>query len=94
MLLAAPELFYLGLVYTPSVIAICFVLAAHVLLRHLIRAGGLRILDRSSSRVRIALSLVLFGIGASVHWDIVAYGAVPVDHPQAKNPGGHKDDHS
>ena len=69
VLLAVPELSYLGLGYAPSLIAICLVVSAHLLLRSL-----------SASTViparRILLSLFLFGLGVSFRWNVLTYGLV------------------
>lgn len=72
VLLAIPELFYLGLVYTPSVFAMAWVLAAHLVLR-----AGTRKSDKLNNYLPVVfVSSLLFGIGAAARWDIVTYGAV------------------
>src|SRR5688572_18899111 len=73
LLACSPEIFYLGLVYTPSLVAMCFVLAAHVLVRRGMK--GLRSPDASiiSSAVVFGLSAVLFGIGVACRWDVGTY---------------------
>ena len=65
-LLAIPELFYLGLVYQPPIIAMCFVMASHLVLR----------CASKPSLSRVLLSILLFAFGVASRWDVVAYGAV------------------
>jgi hypothetical protein len=69
LLLAVPELFYLGMVITPSVVAMCVAVSAHLLARRASRRTG------GWSWSGHAVSAVLFGIGASIRWDTVLYGA-------------------
>ena len=68
LLLAVPELFYLGMVVTPSVIAMTLAVAAHLVLR---RSG-----QWSGNRRHYAFvgSAMLFGFGAGIRWDTVLYG--------------------
>jgi len=73
ILLCVPEVFYLSMVYTPSVVAMSFVLAAHLLIR-----GGVRRLLESSIKYRqfivvFAFSALLFGAGVACRWDIGVY---------------------
>ncbi len=71
-LLALPELFYLGNLYTPALIAMAYILPAHLLL---LRAFG----QDTPPRVRLSLALAataLFGVGAATRWDMVLYGGV------------------
>ncbi|NLX09282.1 MAG: hypothetical protein GXY36_06465 [Chloroflexi bacterium] len=74
VLLAIPEFFYLGLLYSPSVIAMCLILAAHLL----IRATAPRLqMERSRHVVTwSAVSVVLFALGAAIRWDTVLYGGI------------------
>jgi len=72
MLMAAPEFFYLALVMTPSIIAMMFLTAAHLVIR---RATAATLSPRWT---RFALSALLFGIGAAFRWDTVLYGGVIV----------------
>ena len=66
-LLAVPEVFYLGLVLTPGLIAISLVLASHLLARRAARRAALP---------GLAVAAALFGAGAAFRWEIVTYGAV------------------
>ncbi|MBN1283774.1 MAG: hypothetical protein JXB47_00085 [Anaerolineae bacterium] len=70
VLLASPEFFYLGLVYSPASVAMCLVLAAHLILRYRSRDAGL------PGRWPVVLSLLLFGLGVSFRWSVLVYGAV------------------
>jgi hypothetical protein len=63
--LIAPEFLYLGLVYTPALLAMSAAVGAHLLVR---RAG--------INQPRFWISLALFGVGTACRWDMVAYGAV------------------
>jgi hypothetical protein len=63
--LLAPEFLYLGLVYTPTLLALSAGVGAHLLVR---RANALG--------PRFWLSALLFGTGAACRWDVVAYGGI------------------
>lgn len=71
VLLAIPEFFYLGLLYTPSMFAMMFVVAAHLLVRL-----GLKNRSQPSASKMILASSILFAVGAAARWDIVTYGGV------------------
>jgi hypothetical protein len=75
VLLAVPEFFYLGLVYSPTLVAMCLVLSAHLVLRRLFDGD-----PRSMRRLIIyfALSSILFGAGVAFRWNVIVYGAVIV----------------
>lgn len=73
LLIAAPELFFFGLVYAPTMIAMCFVLCSHLLLYRLHNWQGI------TSRQRVwgyVLSIIVFGFGASFRWNVAAYGII------------------
>jgi len=72
ILVAIPELFYLGLVYEPSMLALMLVLAAHLVGRFSMSNGGTR------KGFLLGLAAVLFGLGSACRWDIAAYGIVIV----------------
>jgi hypothetical protein len=91
LLLGSPELFFLGLYYSPSVIAMCFVLLAHVLARKLFRQDAVGNKAPSQQLCLWTVSVVAFSLGAACRWDIIIYGAVIVadlaliDHRLAKS---------
>jgi hypothetical protein len=72
ILFAAPELFYLGLSYKPALLAIDFLICAHLILRTIKPFN----LNSSRNRVLFLISLVLFGVGVSFRWNTIVYGAV------------------
>lgn len=74
VLVSAPEFFYLGLVYHPTIIGMCFVLAAHLLLRKTLRENGGLSVSGSRGWFMVALSAVLMGFGVACRWHLVAYG--------------------
>lgn len=77
VLLACPEFFYLGMIYMPSLIAMLFVLASHLLVRRAMQISQ----DLTANRTRYgfyALSLLLFGLGSTFRWDVALYGFVIV----------------
>jgi hypothetical protein len=78
VLLASPELFYLGLVYLPSVVSLALLLAAHLLLRYGCREFGLPGPARRRGKVAFAASVAAFGVGSACRWDLAVYGAVIV----------------
>jgi hypothetical protein len=69
--LAAPELAFLGLVYTPAMVAMAAAVGAHVMVR--------RALTRRKRGWRDGWlwgAAVLLGAGVACRWDVAAYGAV------------------
>ncbi len=72
IVLAAPELFYLGLSYKPTLIAIDLLICSHLLLRS-IQSGEFA---SSKSRPAFVGSILLFGLGVSFRWNTIVYGAV------------------
>jgi hypothetical protein len=72
MVLAALEFFYLGMLLTPSVIAMAFLVGAHLIIR---RSTVSRCFPRWSG---LGASVLLFGVGAAFRWDTLTYGAVVV----------------
>lgn len=76
VMLASPELLYLGLVYSPTSVAMCFVIIAHLLLRRALRTQGLPGIASPKGGLGVIVSLVLFGLGVACRWSVVVYGAV------------------
>jgi hypothetical protein len=76
VLLACPELFYLGLVYTPTMIAMSFMLAAHLLLRSTVREWERPETIRHGNWLKMTISAVLVGFGGACRWNVLLYGAV------------------
>jgi hypothetical protein len=74
VLLASPEFFFFGLIYMPSVIAMDFVLGAHLLMRLVLAKSASGVTIREF--VLIGFSVLLYGLGATVRWDIAVYGLV------------------
>lgn len=80
ILLAAPELFFFGLVYSPAWVAMCLLLTAHLILRR--AARNVNWLDFADKKqiAYIILSLFLFGFGVSFRWNTILYmGVIVVD---------------
>lgn len=73
VLLAAPELLYLGLVYTPALVALAAAIGAHLMIRRAARRSGGFAIARTPW---FWASVVLFGAGIACRWDILAYGAI------------------
>jgi len=75
VLLAIPELFYLGLVYAPTCVAMCFILFSHLITRRvLISTGALTM----KAYTLCIIALVAFGFGVAFRWNTIAYGLVIV----------------
>jgi hypothetical protein len=72
VLLAVPELFYLALVYEPSMMALMLVLVAHLMARVALTKNGV------GKWFALAIAAAIFGAGAACRWDIAAYGIVIV----------------
>ena len=73
LLICSPEIFYMGLVYTPSLVAMSLVLAAHVMIRSSCLRKFRSELDESRSATIFLLSAVLFGVGVACRWDVGVY---------------------
>jgi len=72
ILFAAPELFYLGLSYKPTLIAIDLLLLSHLLVRS-INSGDV---NSPKNRAIFIGSIILFALGVSFRWNTIVYGAV------------------
>lgn len=72
-LLSAPEFFYLGLVYAPTLVAMCFILASHLILRYSFRQTTLSTLQKI---LLYGFSVLLFGLGGAFRWNTSAYALV------------------
>jgi len=92
VILAIPELFYFGLGFSPTMIAMSFILLAHLLLRHIwYKAATHDTLFNNRKAFLIASSILFFGLGVSFRWPTAAYGAVIVTDLllHGKVPGTH-----
>jgi hypothetical protein len=73
LLLAAPELVYLGLVYTPALVGLASAVGAHLIVRRAARnTTGWSIAGTPGFWASVAL----FGAGVACRWDTLAYGAI------------------
>jgi hypothetical protein len=85
LLLSVPEFFYLGLAYMPTLIAMCFALAGHLVLKPVFNDGG----ASESASWRVPVSAALLGLGAACRWDMALYGwVVAADAIFTAGPGG------
>lgn len=76
VLAALPELFYLGLLFTPSLPAMSLILLAHLVARRALPALHRRASGSYAGLPGLVLAAVLFGTGAACRWDTVTYGAI------------------
>ena len=72
VILAAPELVYLGLNFMPTMVAISLVIISHLIIRNVKLAE----MTRKKERLEIIISLLLFGVGVAFRWNTIVYGAV------------------
>jgi hypothetical protein len=71
---AAPELIYLGLIYTPIMVGVCCILSAHLILRvHVLRMHTHRELN-VQCLILVIISAVLMAFGGFCRWDLCLYG--------------------
>ncbi len=70
VLLSMPEFFYLGLVYAPTLVAMCFILTSHLILRYACRQPDLSVWRQF---VLNSFSAILFGLGGAFRWNVAAY---------------------
>ena len=86
-LLSAPEFFYLGLVYSPTLVAMCFILASHLILRYSYKQTYT---NTRNKILLLGLSVILFGLGGAFRWNTSAYALVIaadiLTHPAHKTP--------
>lgn len=73
ILLCSPEIFYLGMVYTPSLIAMSLVLAAHLLIRFAYKRFLTPVIVIKYFVSLFFLSAIIFGVGVACRWDIGTY---------------------
>lgn len=76
LLLASPEFFYLGLIYSPATIAATFVFLSHLYLRRLVKNQNNSLTLNSNTLLKILFAAILFGFGVAFRWNLVIYGAV------------------
>lgn len=76
LLLALPELSYIGLIYSPTLTAMSFILGAHLLARKSYRDRWLFNKWTFSTSMLYLFSMTLFGVGVSFRWNTLLYGAV------------------
>lgn len=74
VLLSIPEIFYFGLVYLPTMVAMCLVLIAHWLMKW----GNNPTIESNRRIISTVLSLVIFGFGTAFRWNVGTYAAVIV----------------
>jgi hypothetical protein len=86
VLLAIPEVFYLGLIYTPTLMGMCGVLAAHLLLNRAVKSGWSQAIR--SHPIALASSIVLFGVGVSCRWDVASYAMIIGTDLATRSPDG------
>lgn len=70
-LLSIPELFFMGLYYNPTIVAMAFVTIAHLLVRKYFSV-------EKGYYWHLLLSILLFSFGATLRWNIVVYGLIIV----------------
>jgi hypothetical protein len=76
VLLAVPEFFYFGLDYSPTLVAMCLVLSAHLVLRRVYYVIQAPKAKTTRNIICIAASLLLFGFGVAFRWNVIVYEAV------------------
>ncbi len=74
VVLAIPELFYLGLVYQPPVMGMCLMLSSHLMLRSVLRHERTFREWQLKSWGKVILAAGLFGLGGAFRWNLVIYG--------------------
>lgn len=73
MLLCIPEIFYLSITYTPSIFAMSFVLAAHLVIVTAFRRFLAGDMTPRTFFPAFILSVGLFSVGVACRWDIGVY---------------------
>jgi hypothetical protein len=76
LLFASPEFFYLGLTYSPTMLAMCCILGAHLWLRHIISHAKASAQPLRRYLPALAVTAMLFGLGVSFRWSTGVYGVV------------------
>ena len=75
-LLAVPELYYFGLVFTPTILGMDLILCAHLILRRKVFPRGYADIKTNQQWGYLIASLLLFGVGVAFRWNTVVYGLV------------------
>lgn len=78
LVLAAPELVYLGLLYTPLLVGMCFALISHLIVRRWFASAPPQSPFHNAGGWTLLLSAALMGIAGIFRWDVLAYGLTVV----------------
>lgn len=71
LLLSIPELFFMGLYYNPTIVAMALLITSHLLLRNYF-------VNYQNKWSLLFISLFLFSFGSTLRWNTTAYGLVIV----------------
>ncbi|MDN5205388.1 hypothetical protein QQ008_28645 [Fulvivirgaceae bacterium BMA10] len=64
-----PELFFFGLIYNPTVLAMAIILLSHLIIRKVVK-------NKKYGPLGYIVSFLLFGLGSAFRWDVAIYGVV------------------
>jgi hypothetical protein len=79
-LLAVPEFFFLGLLYTPMLVGMCLAVGAHIMVRQSMRVDGVAHRFWGHDWLLLAGSAIMIGVAGLFRWDLMAYvGIVALD---------------
>ena len=73
LLLAVPEFFYFGLVFSPTIIAMDLIIIAHILMRTQVFPVLGKMEYSAKQSMRLIGSVFLFGLGVSFRWNLIVY---------------------
>ncbi len=73
ILLSTPEIFYLGLIFTPSIVAMCCVVGSHLIVRRECEFYSNSRVATMRTYILVGISAMLFGLGVGIRWDIGIY---------------------
>lgn len=71
ILLSIPEIFFMGLYYNPTIVAMALLITSHLLVRNYF-------VKHQNRQWLLFISLLLFSFGATLRWNTTAYGLIIV----------------
>jgi hypothetical protein len=76
VMLAVPEIFYFGLVYSPTLVGFSFIISSHLLIHSVAKENSGLDFHNKRHLMWFLVSVALFGLGVSFRWNLGSYVVV------------------